>query len=248
MNNTSFSLNSEITAKLLHTARLRGTPFDVTITGFSMNPLFSENDIVTIKPMDNYKVGDILVFYYIGEVPLVHRLLAVNDGVFVCKGDNAFRVEEITEDKIIGKVIALNGDPIPPCPTKLVALSMEVNRAFHKMGRIIKETRKTDIYKLYQKIYLTKGSVDIMVYQKNSEMEHTNFDEVSLCVFDPESGDTHLFDLQGINILSQLDEPRDIDTIVARLCEIYDAPSEIIKNDVEAFLAEAVEKKVVVLL
>ena len=80
------------------------------------------------------------------------------------------------------------------------------------------------------------------------ELEYIQADESSLAVFDPESGDTHFFDEVGIQILNNLSEPCELDGLLEKLCEIYDAAPEDIRTDVEEFLRETVEKKVVLTL
>lgn len=87
-----------------------------------------------------------------------------------------------------------------------------------------------------------------MIYRKNEEMQYIQADESSLAVFDPESGDTHFFDEVGIQILNSLSEPCELDGLLEKLCEIYDAAPEDIRTDVEEFLRETVEKKVVLTL
>ena len=79
-------------------------------------------------------------------------------------------------------------------------------------------------------------------------MDYIQTDETSLAVFDPETGDTHFFDETGIDILNILSEPCDLDMLLSKLCEIYDVAPDDIHEDVEEFLSETVEKKVVEVL
>lgn len=79
-------------------------------------------------------------------------------------------------------------------------------------------------------------------------MDYIQTDETSLAVFDPESGDTHLFDETGIDILTCLDESCGFDALLVKLCKIYDAEPDDIRADVEEFLADTVEKKVVLIV
>ncbi|MBQ4322427.1 MAG: HPr-rel-A system PqqD family peptide chaperone, partial [Clostridia bacterium] len=67
-------------------------------------------------------------------------------------------------------------------------------------------------------------------------------------VFDPKSGDTHLLDEVGISILDNLNEPISLESLLERLCEEYDATPEEIRSDVEEFLAEMIQKAVVILV
>ena len=92
-----------------------------------------------------------------------------------------------------------------------------------------------------------KDEEKTMLYQKNNQMDYIQSDETSLAVFDPETGNTHFFDETGIDILNCLEEPCDLDTLLERLCNIYNASPEEIKADVEEFLAMTVSKGVVAL-
>ena len=77
-------------------------------------------------------------------------------------------------------------------------------------------------------------------------MDYISADEISLAVFDAESGDTHFFDETGVDILNCLDTPITLDKLLEKLCEIYDATPLDIRGDVEEFLAECITKKVVI--
>ena len=216
----------------------------ISVTGVSMNPTLFEGDTITVKKAKSYDVGDILVFIYKGEL-LVHRLLKIQGDRLFCKGDNSFRLEDMPYDDVAGKVVLCNGAALPPYPDWLVPLSYQVNRCFRKCGYDAEKTKKSGIYRFYYN-YLWKVEENTMTYKKNDAMDYIPADETSLAVFDPESGDTHFFDETGIDILNCLDTPCDLDTLVARLCEIYDAEPEIIKNDLVDFMAELVAKKVVI--
>lgn len=87
-----------------------------------------------------------------------------------------------------------------------------------------------------------------MLYKKNENMDYIQSDETSLSVFDPESGNVQIFDETGIDILNTLDEPSDIDSIIEKLCKIYNAAPDEIRPDVEEFLAECISKKVIITL
>ena len=217
---------------------------DISITGASMNPTLFEGDTITVKKATTYDVGDVLVFIYKDEL-LVHRLLKIQEGHFFCKGDNSFRLEDLPYEDVVGKVILRNGNELPPSPNWLVPLSYQVNRCFRKCGYDTEKTKKCSIYRFYYN-YLWKVKENAMTYKKNDAMDYISTDETSLAVFDPESGDTHFFDETGIDILNCLDTPCNLDTLIARLCEIYDAAPDIIKNDLVDFLAELVAKKVVI--
>lgn len=240
-------MDNALLQKLLFVQARSGRPVDITLEGVSMQPTLTAGDVVTLASCEEYDIGDILVFTYKQEGLLIHRLLDKRDGRYFCKGDNTFRLEDITLEQIAGKVIALNGQSLSPCPSRLVILSYLVNRAFFRCRYDVEKTRQTAIYQLYQKIIINKGD-DIMLYQKNGAMDYIQTDDTSMAVYDPESGDTHFFDETGIDILNSLAEPCDMDGLLNKLCQIYDAAPEDIRGDVEEFLQEAISRKVVKVL
>ena len=52
----------------------------------SMNPYLEVNDLIIVKMTDDYEVGDVVV-YDDGNVLVVHRIVEIDDYVFVAKGD-----------------------------------------------------------------------------------------------------------------------------------------------------------------
>ena len=153
-------------------------------------------------------------------------------------------MEDITKEQIVGKVVLVNGNKLAPCTDRILQISYLVNREFVKCRYDTAKTKQSDIYRLYKKTILQKED-DIMIYKKNETMDYIQSDETSLAVFDPDTGDTHFFDETGIDILDLLSEPRDLDSLLEKLCEIYSVTKEDIQADVEEFLADAVSKKVV---
>ena len=220
---------------------------DITVTGVSMEPLLREGDVVTIRRAESYEMGDILVFCYKNNELLIHRLLRIKDQRYFCKGDNAFRLEDILYEQIFGKVVKINGEDLPSVTTQQIELSYMVNRAFRKNGYQVDETKKSGIYRFYQK-YINKEENLTVTYQKNKDMDYISADETSLAVFDAESGDTHFFDETGVDILNCLEMPITMEDLLVKLCEIYDASPQDIRADVEEFIAECIVKKVVIAL
>ena len=103
---------------------------DVSVDGISMEPLLKKGDSIFVKYQSSYSVGDIVLFDYADEGLLVHRILRVDDDLFFCKGDNSFRLELISYDSIIGKVLSCNGEFLKPLSMELICLSYEVGRLF----------------------------------------------------------------------------------------------------------------------
>lgn len=240
-------MDSALLNRLLFAQTASGKEVDISVVGVSMNPTFYENDTITVKKFDDYEIGDVLVFTYKSGELLVHRLLDKKEGLYFCKGDNSFRLEDISKNQIAGRVIRLNHRPLAPCSKQLITLSYQVNRAFVNCRYDIEKTKQTDVYQLYETTFLRKKDT-IMTYKKNEAMDYIQTDETSLAVFDPETGDTHFFDETGIDILNILNEPCDLEQLLSKLSELYDVAPEVMKADVEEFLADTTEKKVVEVL
>ena len=236
-------MDNALFQKILFASLRSGRDMTITVTGISMNPTMREGDSVTVRRCDTYCVGDVLVFCYKGEL-LIHRLLKIKNGRFFCKGDNSFRLEDMPPEDIAGKVVLLNGQELVPLAQSIVTLSYLVNRVFRKCGYNHEKTRESGLYRFYHQI-LWKAEDTTMKYKKNESMDYIPSDETSLAVFDPETGDTHFFDETSIDILNAIDDPCDMETLLARLCEIYDATPDDIRADVEEFLTDCVAKKVI---
>lgn len=237
-------MNNDLMYKLLKAQIKASGQAEISVVGVSMNPNLFDGDRITVSPCENYIPGDILIFNYKQEGLLVHRLLYSKDEKYFCKGDNSFRLEDITKEQIVGKVVLVNGNKLAPCTDRILQISYLVNREFVKCRYDTAKTKQSDIYRLYKKTILQKED-DIMIYKKNETMDYIQSDETSLAVFDPDTGDTHFFDETGMDILDLLSEPRDLDSLLEKLCEIYSVTKEEIRADVEEFLADAVSKKVV---
>lgn len=143
------NMDKSMQIKILMAQRRAGKPFNLTVTGTSMNPSLYENDLAKIMIEEIYEIGDILVFVYNQNELLVHRLLEQKDDIYYCKGDNALRVEKIGHEQIIGKVIDIKrqGQSIPLIlfSDKFFVLSKAVNKAFFKCRYDPVKTRATYI-------------------------------------------------------------------------------------------------------
>ena len=145
---------------LLMKARSKsGKPFEMTVSGVSMLPFMKKGDIITVQRLDKYEIGDILVFPYKNEGMLVHRLLKIEDGRLYCKGDNAFRTEDITSEQVLGKVVTVNEKGPEPYGRRLKVLcksSMRIGELFVRCGRNVELAKKHLLYKSYQKAFLNQ--------------------------------------------------------------------------------------------
>ena len=236
-------MNNELVSKVLSAILKSKGQAEITVMGISMNPTLFEGDKVIIKKSNEYIIGDIIVFNYKNEGILIHRLLKY-DGRYFCKGDNAFRLEDIEYNQIIGKAVLVNNTTIQPWDDWKVRLSYSLNREFVKLRYNMDKIKKSNIYRIYSVLILRKEE-NKMDYKKTDKMDFILSDETSLAVFDPESGNTYFFDETGIDILNCLDVPCDIQTLLEKLCKIYSVTPEDIRSDLEEFLADTVTKGIV---
>ena len=125
---------------------------NITVYGKSMSPTLIEKDVVCISKNEEYHIGDILVFDYKEEGLLVHRLLAIRDG-YVCKGDNAFRLEKINHECVLGKVISINGADVEKWSLWKCILSYRIGKTFLKHKNVV-AVKKTLIYRFYSLVVL----------------------------------------------------------------------------------------------
>ena len=238
-------MNQTLLYNILHSQLNSNRDANITVTGVSMEPSLRAGDLVTVRRAEAYEVGDILVFIYKNNELLIHRLLRIENQRYFCKGDNAFRLEDIEYEHIFGKVVKVNGEDVIPITKQQIELSYMVNRSFRQNGYQTEATQKTGIYRFYRK-YINNEEDLTMTYQKNKAMDYISADETSLAVFDPTSGDTHIFDETGVDILNCLDEPITLESLLEKLCEVYDVTPSDIRSDVEEFLSECIAKKVVI--
>ncbi len=78
----------------------------------SMYPTMKENDLVVIKKMANYIVGDILAYKNKNKQIGAHRLINIEEGYYLTKGDNNYKSEKTLKNKVVGKVIFINKQAI----------------------------------------------------------------------------------------------------------------------------------------
>ena len=87
---------------------LHGTYASIT-RGTSMHPLFkTHRDMVILeKPTSPPKKYDV-VLYRVGDNYILHRIIGEKDNFYIIRGDNTFRREYVSKDKIIGVLVAFN--------------------------------------------------------------------------------------------------------------------------------------------
>jgi signal peptidase I len=88
-------------------AQIGGLTTYVVTHGVSMEPRFHSDDLALVRPVGQYKVGDIVAYHstLLHEVVL-HRIVAIHDGHYTFKGDNNHFLDPVrpTRSELIGKL------------------------------------------------------------------------------------------------------------------------------------------------
>lgn len=142
--------------KLIIKKLLLGTTIKVHVRGESMEPVLREGDIITIRKKE-YRKGDILLFIYEGKELLVHRLLKITDNYCYCKGDNSFRLEQISKNDVLGAVEAINENAVLNSSLEFLEESKLINDIYIMNNCDIEKVKKTREYKEYYKKYLSRS-------------------------------------------------------------------------------------------
>lgn len=58
------------------------------VKGNSMLPTLEEGDIVVVSKASNPRIGDIIVFRNVNKKYVIHRVIKINGGTLITKGDN----------------------------------------------------------------------------------------------------------------------------------------------------------------
>lgn len=86
---------------------LFGSEIMVVLSG-SMAPTFNTGSIVAVKPVkfEEIKQGDIVTFKNEDDLTITHRVMEINDGKLITKGDanNGKDSMPVTADRVIGEV------------------------------------------------------------------------------------------------------------------------------------------------
>lgn len=77
---------------LILTAQFMGYEIN-SVKGNSMEPTYSEGDMIVTRPAKDLKVGDVIVFYY-NQQKTVHRIIEVDEYGYRTKGDAEGLFEE----------------------------------------------------------------------------------------------------------------------------------------------------------
>jgi len=86
---------------------LYGDTSYLIIMGSSMEPALKQGDLVLLKRVDNYSVGDILGYVNPYGPTVIHRIVATEEGAFSLKGDNRNTIDPwlVTKEMVLGKLM-----------------------------------------------------------------------------------------------------------------------------------------------
>jgi len=156
-------MDSAILIKIIDAKKKAGKPIQMTVVGDSMLPALNHLDVITVLNLDQYQIGDILVYFYKHNEILIHRVLKESIGKYYCKGDNSFRLEDVEKSQVIGRAQSVKrGDretEILNPGKEFIEKSHAIGQEFIKNRYDIVKTKQSEIYKDYEIFYLKRGMV-----------------------------------------------------------------------------------------
>ncbi|MDF2822256.1 MAG: signal peptidase [Clostridiales bacterium] len=98
----------------------KGAPVLTYVYSESMEPIIGVNDGFIVMPTNKYKVGDIIMYRpTVLKAPFItHRIIDIGNNGYITKGDNSPYIDQqsgeptVIQDRIVGKVLTLNGQPL----------------------------------------------------------------------------------------------------------------------------------------
>jgi len=105
------SLSGESLLALLEAVLAKGVPFRFRARGFSMSPLIKDGDVLTVAPCGETRLrpGDAVAFISpLNGKPIVHRIICLDRGFVVVKGDNVAEPDDLVPERdILGIVTSV---------------------------------------------------------------------------------------------------------------------------------------------
>jgi len=103
------SLPNEVLLELISAVLEKGRAFRFQAKGASMMPFIKDGDVITLESIQGKKIwlGDVVaVTSSMPEKLRVHRVVKINKGGYIIKGDNVSLIDGTFEkEKILGRVI-----------------------------------------------------------------------------------------------------------------------------------------------
>lgn len=101
--------SGEAVAELIRAVLDRGKAFRFRALGLSMSPFIKDGDVITVAPLGSVppRTGEIATFVHsVSGKVRVHRIVGVERGRYLLKGDNALESDgEVSAEHILGRVI-----------------------------------------------------------------------------------------------------------------------------------------------
>lgn len=87
----------------------QGRPLVYYTVGDSMQPLLYQRDthVVVRRPDGRLKPGDIALYHRPAGSYVLHRVIRVQDGCYLIRGDNCLSMEHVPDEWVIGVVTAV---------------------------------------------------------------------------------------------------------------------------------------------
>lgn len=178
----------------------------VKINGKSMFPTFYTGDKCFLKKKDKYYLGDILVFENYNHELVAHRLVYITKfNNYVCKGDNAYLIEKIDYENIIGYITDVERNNIKinfkSNDFVLAYLSFAVHNEFCKNKYNLFLTQKSIIHDIYTKILTGRA---VLKCVNNLEIKNLNDEEKNIIKYVLEENSSEFSDYLIEELLKQL--------------------------------------------
>lgn len=141
-------LSGAALAGLMGAVLEKGKPFRFEARGESMHPSVRDGDVLTVEPLAGrpLRPGDIVAFVHPGTGALrVHRVIGLEPGRFVLKGDNALGADPaVGPEAILGRVVGLErgGRRRRLRPAVLAAAAARLSRSGW-YTRLVRRVRRT---------------------------------------------------------------------------------------------------------
>ena len=100
-------IDSQIIYDLAEEQLAAGERVRIAFGGNSMLPTLRESDTIVLEPLtDEPRIGDVLLFHHEGR-RVVHRLVAVKNGIYILQGDNNIGTEQVHRDNLLARMISV---------------------------------------------------------------------------------------------------------------------------------------------
>lgn len=141
----SFTYSDYFLAVLRERLVLGQSVQDVPFRGASMLPLLRQGkDTVELSPLpEKLKKYDLPVYQYPSGKVVMHRVVAVEDGHYICLGDNTYRYETVLPEYCVAVVTAIRRG------NRVISVNAISYRLYSRLWVVIYPLRRC-LYKAYR--------------------------------------------------------------------------------------------------